>query len=100
MRCPHCWGEQWPKCDHSGEANSAQLSLSPAIAQREHDFYFFIYFWMGGVVFCLHPLAFLGGECLRGYKGGKKESQELTGTSSLPTARGPSQSASPSSLGE
>ena len=55
MRCPHCWGEQWPKCDHSGGANSAQLSLSPAIAQREHDFSFFIYFWMGGVVFvCTH----------------------------------------------
>ena len=47
MRCPHCWGEQWLKCDRSGGASSAQLSLSLAIAQREHNFFFFNLFIFG-----------------------------------------------------
>ena len=66
MRCPHCWGEQWLKCDRSGGASSAQLSLSLAIAQREHNFFFLIYLFLDGRrLLCLHPLAFLGGECLQ-----------------------------------
>ena len=53
MRCPHCWGEQWLKCDCSGGASSAQLSLSLATAQREHDFFFnlFIFGWEASSLF-------------------------------------------------